>query len=154
MAQTASVYLTVLVTVERFIVVCHPLKARSLCTTTRYIIYKVSHGHCWGQFHQPSGAKCIWASSNSSVPAVIFCAFQFQTQNYALLYHYPQLENTLNFYVVRPGVYASKFSINLMAAFVPIKCWWNEALVTDLGNRSKIVFSILLLTTLEANVNF
>ena len=35
MAQTASVYLTVLVTVERFIVVCHPLKARSLCTTTR-----------------------------------------------------------------------------------------------------------------------
>ena len=35
MAQTASVYLTVLVTVERFVVVCHPLKARSLCTTTR-----------------------------------------------------------------------------------------------------------------------
>ena len=35
MAQTASVYLTVLVTIERFIVVCHPLKARSLCTTKR-----------------------------------------------------------------------------------------------------------------------
>ena len=34
-AQTASVYLTVSITVERYIVVCHPLKARSLCTPTR-----------------------------------------------------------------------------------------------------------------------
>jgi hypothetical protein len=33
--QTASVYLTVSITVERYIVVCHPLKARSLCTPTR-----------------------------------------------------------------------------------------------------------------------
>ena len=34
-AQTASVYLTVSITVERYIVVCHPLKARSLCTPKR-----------------------------------------------------------------------------------------------------------------------
>ena len=35
-AQTASVYLTVLVTVERYIAVCHPLKAKLVCTEFRY----------------------------------------------------------------------------------------------------------------------
>ncbi len=34
-AQTASVYLTVLVTVERYIAVCHPLKAKLMCTEFR-----------------------------------------------------------------------------------------------------------------------
>ena len=34
-AQTASVYLTVVVTIERYIVVCWALKARSLCTCRR-----------------------------------------------------------------------------------------------------------------------
>ena len=34
-AQTASVYLTVVVTIERYIVVCWALKARSLCTVKR-----------------------------------------------------------------------------------------------------------------------
>ena len=34
-AQTSSVYLTVGVTVERYIAVCHPLKARSWCTCRR-----------------------------------------------------------------------------------------------------------------------
>ena len=34
-AQTASVYLTVAITVERYVAVCLPLKARSLCTHKR-----------------------------------------------------------------------------------------------------------------------
>ncbi len=34
-SQTISVYLTVLVTVERFVAVCHPLRARSFCTYGR-----------------------------------------------------------------------------------------------------------------------
>jgi len=34
-AQTSSVYLTVTVTVERYIAVCHPLRARSWCTCKR-----------------------------------------------------------------------------------------------------------------------
>uniref|UniRef100_A0A6A7G2Q3 FMRFamide receptor-like n=1 Tax=Hirondellea gigas TaxID=1518452 RepID=A0A6A7G2Q3_9CRUS len=38
-AQTGSVYLTVTVTVERYVAVCHPLKARSLCTFGRAKIY-------------------------------------------------------------------------------------------------------------------
>ena len=34
-AQTASVYLTLAVTLERYVAVCHPLRARSLCTWRR-----------------------------------------------------------------------------------------------------------------------
>ena len=34
-SQTSSVYLTVTVTVERYIAVCHPLRARSWCTCGR-----------------------------------------------------------------------------------------------------------------------
>lgn len=38
-AQTVSVYLTVTVTLERFVAVCHPLQARSYCTYGRARIY-------------------------------------------------------------------------------------------------------------------
>lgn len=34
-SQTATIYLTVSFTVERYIAVCHPLRAASMCTTTR-----------------------------------------------------------------------------------------------------------------------
>ena len=40
-AQTGSVYFTVAVTVERFIAVCHPLKARSICTWSRAKYYTI-----------------------------------------------------------------------------------------------------------------
>ncbi|XP_046398174.1 FMRFamide receptor [Ischnura elegans] len=38
-AQTASAYLTLTVTLERWVAVCHPLKARSLCTLRRARIH-------------------------------------------------------------------------------------------------------------------
>lgn len=38
-AQTVSVYLTVIVTLERFVAVCHPLQARSYCTYGRARLY-------------------------------------------------------------------------------------------------------------------
>lgn len=38
-AQTASVYLTLTITLERFVAVCHPLRARALCTQGRAKIY-------------------------------------------------------------------------------------------------------------------
>jgi hypothetical protein len=40
---------------------------------------------------------------------------QFHLQNYTHLHHYAQQENILNFYTVRPALYANKFSINLLA---------------------------------------
>lgn len=41
MAQTVSVYLTLTVTLERFVAVCHPLRARSLCTYGRAKLYVI-----------------------------------------------------------------------------------------------------------------
>ncbi|CRK97175.1 CLUMA_CG010576, isoform A [Clunio marinus] len=40
-AQTASVYLTLTVTLERYVAVCHPLRARALCTYGRARLYVV-----------------------------------------------------------------------------------------------------------------
>lgn len=39
LVQTASVYLTLTVSLERFVAVCHPLRARSLCTCGRAKLY-------------------------------------------------------------------------------------------------------------------
>lgn len=43
-AQTASIYLTFTVTLERFVAVCHPLRARALCTYGRAKMYVIG---CW-----------------------------------------------------------------------------------------------------------
>ncbi|CAO1411743.1 unnamed protein product [Diamesa serratosioi] len=40
-AQTASVYLTLTITLERYVAVCHPLRARALCTYGRARIYVI-----------------------------------------------------------------------------------------------------------------
>lgn len=40
-AQTGSVYITICVTIERYVAVCLPLKARSLCTYGRARIYVI-----------------------------------------------------------------------------------------------------------------
>lgn len=40
-AQTASVYITLTVTLERYVAVCHPLRARALCTYGRARIYVI-----------------------------------------------------------------------------------------------------------------
>ncbi len=42
-------------------------------------------------------------------------AIQFHQQNYTQLCYYAQLENTLDFYIVRPMLYINKFSVNLLA---------------------------------------
>lgn len=39
--QTVSVYLTLMVALERFVAVCHPLRARSLCTCGRARFYMI-----------------------------------------------------------------------------------------------------------------
>jgi hypothetical protein len=44
-----------------------------------------------------------------------FGAIELHQQNYAQLYWYAQLENTLNFYAVRYVLCASKIGFNLLA---------------------------------------
>lgn len=38
-AQTMSVYLTLIVTIERWVAVCHPFRAKALCTSSRARLY-------------------------------------------------------------------------------------------------------------------
>ena len=45
-SQTSSAYLTLCVTIERYIAVCHPLKARALCTYGRARICVIVVGVC------------------------------------------------------------------------------------------------------------
>jgi 7 transmembrane receptor (rhodopsin family) len=40
-AQTSSIYLTLTVTLERYVAVCHPLRARAICTYGRARIYVI-----------------------------------------------------------------------------------------------------------------
>lgn len=40
-AQTASIYLTLMVSLERYVAVCHPLRARALCTYGRSKFYVI-----------------------------------------------------------------------------------------------------------------
>ncbi len=75
-----------------------------------------------GQFHQPYGAKRKCTSRHSLAPVN---TVQFHQQNYTQLHHCAQVGNTLNFYAVRPTLYASKISVNLLAQKLHRKCWWN-----------------------------
>ncbi len=69
-----------------------------------------------GQFHQPSGTKCKFVSSHSSVLAAIFLRHLVSPTKLrpTLPLPYKQLENTLNFYAKCPMLYASKIYINLL----------------------------------------
>jgi hypothetical protein len=73
-----------------------------------------------GQFHQPYGAKRKCAGNHS---LALLGTIQFHQQNYAELHHYAQLENTLNFYSVRPALFANKFSVNQLVEKLPVEHW-------------------------------
>jgi hypothetical protein len=73
-----------------------------------------------GQFHQSFCTKRKCAGSHFLAPVVNLLRHSVQ-QNYNQLYHYKQLENTLNFYAVRPVLYASKISVNLQVQKLPVE---------------------------------
>lgn len=63
-SQTVSVYLTLTVTLERFVAVCHPLQARSLCTYGRaraYVVVTVAFAVLYNitRFWEVTVKKCM-----------------------------------------------------------------------------------------------
>ena len=59
-AQTTSSYLTLCVTVERYVAVCHPLKARSLCTYGRARTCVVAMGTAALIYNIPRFFEVTW----------------------------------------------------------------------------------------------
>jgi hypothetical protein len=57
MAQTGSVYLTVCVTVERFVAVCRPLQAKSICTYGRWENTWPAAGHWTPKQYAPTASE-------------------------------------------------------------------------------------------------
>ena len=59
-AQTSSVYITMTVAVERYIAVCWPLKARSLCTFGRARLYVIAIVICATLYNIPRFFEVTW----------------------------------------------------------------------------------------------
>ena len=63
-AQTGSVYLTLCVTIERYVAVCKPLKARSLCTFGRARIYVLCIGLWAVLYNLPRFGEVTWETQS------------------------------------------------------------------------------------------
>ncbi|KAL5240400.1 hypothetical protein ACI65C_007810 [Semiaphis heraclei] len=71
-SQTVSVYLTLTVTLERFVAVCHPLRARSLCTYGRaraYVVATIAFAVLYNvtRFMEVRVQKCMHTGYNQFV---------------------------------------------------------------------------------------
>ncbi|XP_022256354.1 FMRFamide receptor-like [Limulus polyphemus] len=91
MAQTGSVWVTVIVTVERYIAVCHPLKARVFCTKRRaflYIICVTIFAFCYNipRFYELECVSSVDSITNSTVYNVAPSEFR-QNALYFEVYH-------------------------------------------------------------------
>jgi hypothetical protein len=62
-AQTGSVYLTLCVSVERYVAVCLPLKARAICTFGRARCYVISIGVFAFLYNIPRFWEVTWLTS-------------------------------------------------------------------------------------------
>ncbi|XP_013773577.1 FMRFamide receptor-like [Limulus polyphemus] len=91
MAQTGSVWVTVIVTVERYIAVCHPLKARAFCTKRRAFLYITGvtiFAFCYNipRFYELECISIIDPVTNSTVYNVAPSKFR-QNALYFEVYH-------------------------------------------------------------------
>ena len=59
-AQTSSAYLTLIVTIERYVAVCQPLKARALCTYGRARLCVIVLGACAVAYNIPRFFEVTW----------------------------------------------------------------------------------------------
>ncbi|XP_059054666.1 FMRFamide receptor-like [Achroia grisella] len=87
-AQTMSVYLTLIVTVERWVAVCHPFRAKALCTSSRARWYVLGTAAFALAYNAP---KFFEAEVYTSVDDgdMIYCVrpdWEFRTEAYVAIY--------------------------------------------------------------------
>ncbi|XP_052751320.1 FMRFamide receptor-like [Galleria mellonella] len=87
-AQTMSVYLTLIVTVERWVAVCHPFRAKALCTSSRARWYVLGTAAFALAYNAP---KFFEAEVYTSIDdgELIYCVkpdWEFRTEAYVAIY--------------------------------------------------------------------
>ncbi|KAM3955038.1 FMRFamide receptor [Aphomia sociella] len=87
-AQTMSVYLTLIVTVERWVAVCHPFRARALCTSSRARWYVIGTAAFALAYNAP---KFFEAELYTRIKdgEIIYCVqpdWEFRTESYVAIY--------------------------------------------------------------------
>ncbi|XP_067139279.1 FMRFamide receptor [Centruroides vittatus] len=88
-AKTGSIWTTVIVTVERYVAVCHPLKARSICTCSRarfcnFFILLFSIGYNVPRFFEVE----VKSFNDTNNETCLACPTQFRTnETYYRVYY-------------------------------------------------------------------
>ncbi|CAK1599241.1 unnamed protein product [Parnassius mnemosyne] len=89
-AQTMSVYLTLIVTVERWVAVCHPFRAKALCTSSRARWYVFGTAAFAFVYNAPKFFEAeVITVSDPITEEVIYCVqadLDFRTDKYVVIY--------------------------------------------------------------------
>ncbi|XP_045760503.1 FMRFamide receptor-like isoform X2 [Maniola jurtina] len=88
-AQTMSVYLTLIVTVERWVAVCHPFRAKALCTSSRARWYVLGTAAFAFAYNAPKFFEAEVVAVGDPAVEVIYCVranVDFRTDRYVAVY--------------------------------------------------------------------
>lgn len=87
-AQTMSVYLTLIVTVERWVAVCHPFRAKALCTSSRARWYVLGTAAFAFAYNAPKffEAEVIESVADGELVYCVTADLQFRTESYIVVY--------------------------------------------------------------------
>lgn len=87
-AQTMSVYLTLIVTIERWVAVCHPFRAKALCTSSRARWYVLGTAAFALAYNVPKffEAEVIERFADGELVYCVTADLQFRTESYIVVY--------------------------------------------------------------------
>lgn len=87
-AQTMSVYLTLIVTVERWVAVCHPFRAKALCTSSRARWYVLGTAAFALAYNAPKffEAEVVARSEGGERVYCVTANLDFRTDSYIVIY--------------------------------------------------------------------
>ncbi|XP_072935427.1 FMRFamide receptor-like [Epargyreus clarus] len=89
-AQTMSVYLTLIVTVERWVAVCHPFRAKALCTSSRARWYVLGTAAFAFVYNAPKFFEAeVVVEGDADLGEIIYCVranMEFRTDKYVAVY--------------------------------------------------------------------
>ncbi|KAJ0180824.1 hypothetical protein K1T71_002909 [Dendrolimus kikuchii] len=88
-AQTMSVYLTLIVTVERWVAVCHPFRAKALCTSSRARWYVLGTAAFALAYNAPKFFEAEVVARRDAAGALVYCVtanLDFRTDSYIVVY--------------------------------------------------------------------